>query len=322
MQLHDFLALKKIQGIGNKTLVALIEFCSERKIESLSHLQSVDLSNFQHLKRASTALNNFFSRTSFQETLKQCKTEVDDWELLGVKAVLYGSSNYPKQLIELQDPPAILFCKGNLELLKTLRSIAVVGTRENSHLGEVITQKTVEHFSKTGFCIVSGLALGIDTIAHRTTLECKGTTVAVLVDVVNIAPSQNRLLAEQIVLAGGLLISENSPNTSIVPAFFAKRDRIQAGLAMAVFAIETSEDGGTMHAVNTAVSINRPIYVPDVIAARYQNLNERTIQGTQMLVRKGIAESYSRDSYDKITKKLTELAENYNDSLPKSGNLL
>lgn len=322
MRLNDILTLQRIQGVGNKSLITLIEFCHANKIRSLAELQSVDLSKVPKLKRASTALHEFFSEGLCVRMLSNSESDLEQWKSLGIEVVVFGSPYYPKQLTALKDPPAILFCRGNIDLLKSSRSVAVVGTRENTRLGEVIARRTVEHFSKNGFCIVSGLALGIDAIAHRAALDNQGATIAVLVDILNVLPSQNRELADQIIDGRGLLISENQPNTKVIPALFAKRDRIQSGLSMAVFAIETSVDGGTMHAVQAANSMKRTVYVPDAVAARYPSLDERAISGTQMLVKEGRAKAYSRDSYGLIMKELNELAEDLCHDLNSSGSLL
>ena len=308
MQLVDILTLQRIQGIGSKSLVALIQFCCANKINSLTALESIDLSLVPKLKRASTALNTFFSEGLSKTMLRESETVLKEWDSLGIKVVPFGDTNYPKQLTDLSDPPAVLFCRGNLDLLRASRSVAVVGTRENTRLGEVIARKTVEYFSPKGVCIVSGLALGIDAVAHRSALDNNGATVAVLVDVLNVSPLQNRALADQIIDNAGLLIAENPPKTKVIPALFAKRDRIQAGLAMALFAIETSVDGGTMHAVKAANSMKRPVYVPDVEAAKYPDLEERAISGTQKLIDEGRAKAYSRDSYELIMREIDDLA--------------
>lgn len=322
MQLNEVLTLQRIKGVGNKSLVALIKFFHANKLESLADLQLFDLSKERSLKRVSSPIKDFFSEGLCEKVLKECDSDLKLWEADSIKVVPFGSESYPKQLSELSDPPAILFCLGNLDLMKSYRSIAVVGTRKNSRIGEVITRKTVEYFCKQGFCIVSGLALGIDALAHRAALESKGKTIAVVVDVVNVSPSQNRPLAAHIIADAGLLVSENPPNTKAIPALFAKRDRIQSGLSMAVFAIETSKDGGTMHAVKAAQDLKRPVYVPDVVAARYPDLNERAISGTQMLAKKGGAKAYSRASYGLITTEIEALALELSSRSDGSGELL
>src|SRR5690606_34691301 len=190
---------------------------------------------------------------------RDCEEALLKWKAAGIDVLVYGSARYPAQLMSLNDPPVLLFCKGNCDLLETSKSIAVVGTRHNTRLGEKIAHKTVEYFSKEGFCIVSGLALGIDAVAHRAALDNKGPTIAVLVDLLSIAPASHRDLADDIFRQSGLLVSENPPGTKVIPGLFAKRDRIQAGLALAVFAIETAVDGGTMHAVKAANSMGRNV---------------------------------------------------------------
>ena len=308
MQIVDILSLQTVQGVGNKSLISLIEFCRESEIDSLSDLALRDLSQVPSLKRVAAALKRFFEEDRHISTRSQCEADLRQWESQGISFVEFGSSCYPRRLVDLNEPPAILVCRGNLELLSSPMVVAVVGTRENTRVGEAIAYRTVERFVSKGFCIVSGLALGIDAIAHRAALENQGSTIAVVVDVLNVSPSSNRDLASRILQENGLLISENLPGTKIVPALFAKRDRIQSGLSLAVFAIETSVDGGTMHAVNAANTLGRPVFVPDPVAAKYSDLGERAISGTQLLVREGRACAYSRDSYDAIERELHEVA--------------
>ncbi|MDF1629115.1 MAG: DNA-protecting protein DprA [Alcanivoracaceae bacterium] len=304
MQLKDILTLQRVQGIGDKSLVALIQYCNAKGINSLAELDLHDVSEASGLKRVSSLIQRFLSERLYEETLREVENKLVEWKSQSIAAVTYGSERYPGLLAELSDPPAILYCRGNLDLLKASKSIAVVGTRKNTVLGEAITRKTVRYFSQKGFCIVSGLALGIDAIAHSEALEAQGRTIAVVVDVVNISPSNNRQLANQIIAADGLLLSENPPDTKVIPALFVKRDRIQSGLSLAVFAIETSVDGGTMHAVKAAHGLNRQVYVPDPNAARYPDLTEQAISGTQHLLKEGSAQAYSRLSYEKITQEL------------------
>ena len=311
LQSIDVLVLHRIKGVGNVAQLALIKCYKDNRLNSLEELLGLVLNQTPTLKRAVKLLQDFFSNNHYLPTKVECENDLEKWSSAGITVVAYGSGDYPIQLEDLDDPPALLFCKGNLNLLSSPKSITVVGTRENTKLGEKIACKTVEYFSHADFCIVSGLALGIDAIAHRAALESDGTTIAVIVDLVNVSPSNNRDLAEQILKQNGLLVSENPPGTRAVPGLFVKRDRIQAGLGMAIFAIETSVDGGTMHAVNTANSIKRDVYVPDAVAAGYSNLGVKAISGTQWLVSKGKAKPYTRDSYDQISHALKQLVTSF-----------
>lgn len=307
MILSDALALKGLYRVGDDTLVKILRFASFQGISNLEELSKLGISKLP-LKSIPQALSEFLEAGDFESARKTAVKDIEDWENQSLTCIVLGSENYPKQLLGLDKPPPLLFCKGNLKLLKCTSAIAVVGTRENTRRGELIANKTVEAFGKLGYSIVSGLALGIDTIAHRAALEVNAPTIAVLVDLIGISPASNRALADEILANGGLWIAENPPGTKAIPAFFAKRDRIQAGLSMAVFAIETSIDGGTMHAVNAAISMGRPVFVPDAAAAGYPDLTIRAISGTQRLINDGKATSYTRESYSKIGAQLEQIA--------------
>lgn len=306
MRLTDVLVLQSVKGVGNRTLVKIIDFYRANNLKTIHEL---DFTKVPKLKSeiAQSAVY-LFTSSEYEALSKDFEESLSKWSDAGIRVLAYGTSDYPMQLNSLPDPPALLFCKGNFDLIKNPKSIAVVGTRNNTKLGEKIAYRTVEHFSKEGFCIVSGLAIGIDAIAHRAALENQGHTLAVLVDLISIAPSNHRDLAEQILCQGGLLVSENPPGTKIIPPLFAKRDRIQAGLALAVFAIETSIDGGTMHAVKAASSLKHKVFVPNASAAGYPDLGIEQISGTQKLVNDGVATPYTRENYADISKELTLLA--------------
>jgi DNA processing protein len=308
MQTQDALLLKSLKGIGNTTLIELIKLFRDQGMAQLSDFASVDLTRFRALKRAVKPMAELLGNAGYEISRRECENLLDEWVTAGVHLVVYGSSEYPDQLMQLEDPPAFLFCKGNLKLLSNLKAIAVVGTRENTTLGESITRQTVEYFSRRGFCIVSGLALGIDGIAHRAALAVNGATIAVVVDLVAISPSQHRGLAEQILSKGGLLVTENLPGTKSIPSLFVKRNRIQAGLALAVFAIETSVNGGTMHAVEAALVMGRDVYVPDAVAAGYPDLEVKAISGTKALISEGKAYPFTSATYPGIEQRLLKQA--------------
>jgi DNA processing protein len=296
----DALVVYKIKGIGNKSQVALFEFCRANNISSFEDLRSFDLNLLAPLKRVAKPLLSFLDSDDYLLIRDEVSGLLEKWSALSIEIIIYGSTEYPTQLTELDDPPAFLFCKGDKTLLTDLKSIAVIGTRENTRVGKLIATKTVGNFVSNGYCVVSGLAIGIDTIAHQATIDNSGKTIAVLVDIEKVSPAKNKDLANLILESGGLLLSENPPNTNVIPAFFVKRDRIQAGLSLAVFAIETSIDGGTMHAVKTANDLGRNVYVPNAVAAGYSDLSDKRIAGTQMLAESGRAISYTKDSYLQI----------------------
>jgi DNA processing protein len=307
VNLTDALVLKGLSRVGDESVTKILRFSFSQGLSTLEELSKVGISKLP-FKTVPSSLKEFLEAQDFKSARTSVEKDLASWRTQDIATIVLGSENYPKQLLGLYNPPPFLFCKGNLELLKHTLVIAVVGTRKNTRKGEQITFKTVEAFAKRGFSIVSGLALGIDTIAHRAALDFNAPTIAVLVDLVNISPSSNRSLADKIIEKGGLLVAENPPGTKAIPAFFAKRDRIQAGLSTAVFTIETSIDGGTMHAVNAALSIRRPVFVPDATAAAYPDLTIKAISGTQQLVNDQKAMPYTRESYARIGAQLEKIA--------------
>ena len=311
MKIVDALVLKSLKGVGDVSITKLLELTGNEGISSLEELAEIGVENLP-LSKVPKVLKEFLSSGNFEVERLRTEDELCTWNTQGIKVIYRHSEEYPNQILGLEDPPPFLFYKGNLSLLKNTRAIAVVGTRNDSPKGALIATKTVEAFHNRKFVIVSGLALGIDTIAHKAALKFGAPTVAVLVDLSKISPATNRDLAEQILQNDGLLVAENKPGTPTVAALFVKRDRIQSGLSTAVFAIETSKDGGTMHAVKAAGKMGRPIFVPDVIAARYNDLTLDVIQGTQYLLEEGVARAYTSETYESISQELEKISQRLN----------
>ena len=305
MNITDALTLSRVKGLGNKSLYAVLKASLTHGINTIEQLAAnPTIANAVGARTWKLVQSLVAEAAELQSLRAQCTSDLDTWGQEGIEVFTLIDEFYPSQLFSLSDPPALLFCRGNLDLLKATKAIAVIGTRNNTSLGKLITERTVKHFVDLGFSIVSGLALGIDAIAHQATLDNDGKTVAVLVDVLKVSPSQNRELANQILINGGLLISENPPGTSIVPALFVKRDRIQAGLSLATFAIETSSNGGTMHAVKSTLAMGRKVYVPDVAHAGYSDTDAPQIEGIKKLIESGEGAAYSKSQYALIIEEL------------------
>ena len=174
-----------------------------------------------------------------------------------------ADSDYPQILIEIPDPPPVLYYRGQSSLVRNLDQrcgIAIVGTREPSEYGRRWTRKLSTILVQHGFTVMSGLADGIDAEAHRCCLEASGKTVAVLgtgVDVVY--PSKNRRLYDQI-LEHGLVLSEYPAGTQPDRAHFPRRNRIVAGLSRAVLVIEAPSKSGALITANLANDYGRDVY--------------------------------------------------------------
>lgn len=192
---------------------------------------------------------------------------------------------YPEKLRYLPDAPFFLFCKGDLSLLNK-PSIAVVGTRKPSSYGIMVTNKIVGDLAAAGITIISGLAYGLDSVAHRRTLEAGGKTIAVLGSGFDkIYPTDHNSLAKQIA-ENGLLISEYLPSKSATKYTFPQRNRIISGLSDGVLITEASFKSGTIHTKDFALEQGKNIYaVPGNIDSTLSQLTNDVIKSGQgMLV--------------------------------------
>jgi DNA processing protein len=207
-----------------------------------------------------------------------------------------GDSNYPAILASAHDAPPVLYWKGSLSGID-LASAAVVGTREPTELGIKVAERVTAFLAQSGVSIVSGLALGIDTVAHREALAQHGHTVAVLAQGLDqISPASNRHLAHEIVEAGGALISENPMNAIVDKYEFAKRDRIQSGLSRIVVPIQTGLKGGTQNTIRFAQAQNRALWAPNV----QDETGHEKWAGIRELIAQKIATPFTVDDYAQL----------------------
>ncbi len=164
----------------------------------------------------------------------------------GIQIVALRDAAYPPLLREIPDPPIVLFARGDSGLLQHPAPLAIVGTRKASAYGRQITEEWGDAVSRAGVLIVSGLAFGIDALAHRAALQAGQPTVAVLASGVDlITPRSHQRLGEEI-LQQGLICSEYLPGTHSQPQYYPQRNRIISGLSVGTLVVEAAEKSGTM----------------------------------------------------------------------------
>lgn len=179
-----------------------------------------------------------------------------------IKILTLDSQNYPRLLKEIYSPPPLLYYKGVLEQNNDF-NIAIVGTRKFTSYGKQATEDIAGQLAKNGLTIVSGLALGIDTLAHSACLNAGGITIVVLgtgIDAQSIYPSTNRYLAEKIIASGGAVISEFPLETQPLRFNFPQRNRIISGLSLATLVIEAGEKSGALITAGFACEQNRDVF--------------------------------------------------------------
>lgn len=170
-----------------------------------------------------------------------------------------GEKYYPSQLFTIPQPAYKLYAIGNLEILK-FKSLAVVGSRAVTSYGRQVTTQLVTEAAWSSIPIVSGLALGVDSVAHRAALDAGGRTIAVLPGgIERIYPASHQRLAEQIVRQGGTLISEHPGKLKPHPYHFIARNRIIAGLAHATLITEAAKKSGSLHTAQFALEQGKEV---------------------------------------------------------------
>ena len=199
------------------------------------------------------------SQLNFSEALEKAEHELLFIEKHGIDVIFYTDSRYPKRLKNCNDSPVLLFSKGNADL-NLQRVVSIVGTRNATDYGKQLCHELVEDLQQYNVLIVSGLALGIDTAAHKEAIKLNIPTVAVLGHGLDrIYPGQNRLTAEKMLTNGGLL-SEYPSGTIPDRENFPQRNRIVAGMADATVVIEAGIKGGALITAEIANSYNRDVF--------------------------------------------------------------
>ena len=234
-----------------------------KKIKLLSSIKKgedlrTNFLNNSHIKEILT--NQEYNKMALCLSDEYLNRNLRDYENDKIELITFNNENYPYTLKEINSPPLCLYCKGDIGLLNSF-CFAIVGTRKPTDYGIVVTKQYSKELSNNNVTIVSGLATGIDAVAHRTALENNGKTIAVLAGGVNnIYPLTNIKLAKTIEETG-LLISEYPPNTKPLSYYFPVRNRIIAGLSKGVLVPEMGEKSGSMHTVNYALEFNRDVFV-------------------------------------------------------------
>jgi DNA processing protein len=220
-----------------------------------------------------------FSKLNRAKFLEQ---ELDYMTKSNIQVLTRQDESYSKALLEIATPPTILYVKGDISGLEN--ALAIVGTRKYTPYGARIAEKFSRELSEAGIPIISGLALGIDSIAHRGCLDGKSKTIAVLgggIAPEALYPKTNQALANAIIASGGALISEFPPKSKPRRENFVLRNRIVSGIARGILVIEAPIKSGTMTTVQYALEQNRDVFaIPG-------NIDVKNSEGTNQLIKQG-----------------------------------
>lgn len=270
-ELKYWVGFSKIPGIGRVKTSQLLEHFT-----TLEHAWKASTGELKKAGLDSKTVDTIvnlrprMSPAAEMESLKQYK----------VKVLTCDSPAYPQRLKEIYDYPPVLYVRGNL-LPEDECCLAVVGTRRPTVYGRQVTEEIVTDLARNGITIVSGLAKGIDSIAHRAALEAGARTIAVFACGLDIVyPAENAKLAREII-EHGALISEYPLGTKPKADNFPRRNRIMSGLSLGVLVVEAGESSGALITANQALEQNREVFaVPGSILSP-------TSRGTNHLIQEG-----------------------------------
>ena len=255
-----WLALTLSPGLGPKRILDAMH-----ELKSAARLFALSLTDLEGLRFPAQSAQYIFDG-------KARSAAEEEWERVaaqGATILSYDCPEYPERLREIYDPPPVLWVRGDASLL-TRPSIAIVGTRHPSPYGSGVAEMLARDLSVRRLLVVSGMARGIDTCAHKGALAARMPTVAVWgtgIDV--IYPKENKKLAEEILATGGAIVSENPTGTFPAPQNFPRRNRILSGLSVAVLVVEAAENSGTRVTARCAAEQNRDLFaVPGNVTSK------------------------------------------------------
>lgn len=265
--------LSRIEGLGPIKIKSLLE-----KYKTPEKIWNLNKSELMQVKGIGENIANSILKKEYRENLEQY---IKYMEKYNIGIITIKDKDYPKDLLHIYDAPAILYYKGDKELLHT-NMIAIIGCRDCSLYGKEVSIKFSQELAKRGITIISGMAKGIDSYSHIGCIKAGGKTIAILGSGIDIIyPKENRLLYDKILSTGGLILSEYVIGTKPNKLNFPARNRIISGLSKGVIVVEAKEKSGTLNTVDFALEQGKEIFVIP------GNITSKNSIGTNELIKQG-----------------------------------
>ena len=271
--MKDWIALNMTPGVGPRVATKLLEAFGSP--ENVFHARRAQL---ESLRIRSETIESIMSR----ELDERAAVELERVKKLGGDILILDDGSYPQLLREIADPPIILYVLGAWEACLTMPCVAVIGSRMCSTYGTNAAEMLARDLASSGICVISGLARGIDTTAHRGAMRGNGKTVAILGTGIDGAyPKENMRLINEILASGGAVVSQFPLGTPPLKDNFPYRNRIISGLSLGVLIVEASERSGSLITARLAMEQNREVMaVPG-------NITSANSYGTNYLIKSG-----------------------------------
>jgi len=269
--MRDWVALNMTPGIGPRAAAKLLERFGSA--EAVYRATRVDLEKCRLLPEA---VDSIIAR----DTNDKAGAEIEDVRKLGGDILVLDDGVYPSLLREIYDPPIALYVKGAWSECLDQPCVAIVGSRKCSTYGQNAALMLARDLAQRGVTVVSGFARGIDAAAHRGAIEGGGRTIAVLgTGIDEVYPRDHKRLGEEVLDAGGAMVTQFPLRTPPVSENFPYRNRIISGLSLGVVVVEAAENSGSLITARLAIEQNREVYaVPG-------NITSRNSFGTNYLIK-------------------------------------
>ena len=283
LKTEQIVKLLQLKGIVSKTALMICEMTGNEALNN-----DDDLAQFLLGSKAYDKIQGFprYTETEVNYAVEKGDKIIEESEKSNIKIISLSDEDYPASFKLMPDKPVILSIKGNLKLLNDKTGIAIVGTREPTKEGIEVGEYLGEYFGNKGYNVVSGLAKGCDTAAHRGSLKSNGMTTGIVAHGLHmIYPKVNEKLAEEILQNDGVLMSEYFVGQGADPGHFIERDRLQAGLSSATIVVQTDTEGSTMFTVKATLKYSKPL----AAVVYNKSINSNEMLGNDMLIQEGNA---------------------------------
>lgn len=273
-ELFDLMRLNLVPGIGPRMQRSLLD-----RFDTAGAVLSARINELRQAPGIGPKLAQTIAQADNTEAARR---EWERCEQLGIQLIGRHHDAYPRMLTEIFAPPSLLYCRGTIDPRDEL-GIAIVGSRRCTHYGRQQAERLASSLARAGMTVISGLARGIDAVAHRAALAAGGRTIAVMASgVQTIYPPEHDELAEQISRQGAV-VSESSLAQQPTPGLFPQRNRIISGMSLGVIIVEASRNSGALHTARHAMEQGREVLA---VPGRVDSLAS---EGCHDLIRDGVA---------------------------------
>lgn len=312
------IALSGLKGMGRKRTADFLEDVFSKRGSYDFTFEDISGSKISQLKNL---IKTDLTKSNWDFQCNKAKEIIDNSLEKKIATINFKDAEYPKELAVLPKKPLVLFVKGNIKLLTDTKKVAVIGTRQPSVFAQKMTSRITEQLSKLGYTVVSGLAVGCDSLAHEMASITNGKTIAILAHGLDVPiyPKVNRPLADDILRNGGILVSEYPIGTTLRPSYLVERDEWQSGMSLGTITIESSNSGGSRHATYKALEQDRALAVLDHTLFKngkgwqvYFSNDSAISLNQQLLAEKKAFPLYSLDSIFEFDKKMQSIKEKVN----------